>query len=78
MHSSLRAGATSFRASWRADIRLGLHPRLYACVGVLVRAAVSLDASDCTRLLGLELLRQHHVPACTKLLLHNHVPRIQW
>lgn len=47
-------------------------------MGVPLRSAVPLHAADRARLLGVELLRQQHVPACAELLLCHHFLGLQW
>ena len=47
-------------------------------MGLPLRPAVPLHAADRARLLGVELLRQLHVPPRSQLLLRHHIPGLQW
>jgi hypothetical protein len=47
-------------------------------MGLPLRLAIPLHAADCARLLGVEFLRQLHVPPCPQLLLCHHVLGLQW
>jgi len=47
-------------------------------MGLPLRLAIPVHATDRARLLGVEFLWQHHVPARPQLLLRHHVPGLQW
>lgn len=56
----------------------GLDTRVSACVGIPLRPAIPSHATDCAGLLGLESVRQYHVPTGTELLLRCDISGLQW
>ena len=60
------------------DLLIGVNTSLSAGLGVPLRPAVSTYAAHRPGLLGVKPIRQHHVPHGTKLLLHHHIPGLQW
>lgn len=57
---------------------IGLDPRLPSRLDLSLRPPIPPHAAHSTGLLGVQLLREHHVSHGTIILLRHHISGVQW